>query len=101
MKTPGPHEGGPGRQQPGSCPENSKAQIDILADDDLPTTPVVPIIKVVPTRHTRLIAIRCPHCGKTHTHGWPFEVGDRAPGDRLAHCHRGSYFILAPTGGAR
>lgn len=60
---------------------------------------VAPVVRVTPTKTTRLIVVTCPFCGRPHTHGWPYGGGD--PGHRVAHCVgaglAGSYLIEAPA----
>lgn len=43
----------------------------------------------------RTVKVFCPHCGHTHTHGWPPLAGPD-PGNRVAHCGLGGYWILLP-----
>jgi hypothetical protein len=64
-------------------------------------TPTAVLLSVTPTVTTRLIRVRCPHCGKVHTHGWPF--GETVIGHRVAHCAGGAggYVIPTPTAGPR
>jgi hypothetical protein len=46
--------------------------------------------------------VRCPWgCRRLHIHGWPYELGDAAPGFRVSHCQgqglrHGQYWIAAP-----
>ncbi len=50
----------------------------------------------------RTVTIRCPFCGKRHTHGWP--LGDCEPGSRRPHCAQlglPDYYISAPTPATR
>lgn len=57
---------------------------------------VVRAQSVTQTKLTRLVAIRCPFCRQTHTHGWPY--ADDEAGWRQAHCQLGrgrAYFIDA------
>ncbi len=46
--------------------------------------PVAVVLTVTPTPTTRLVLIRCPVCGRKHTHGWP--LGVDVIGTRVAHC---------------
>lgn len=44
-----------------------------------------------------VIEVQCPHCPKTHTHGWA-GPGDEG-GHRASHCgSSGGYFISIPEG---
>lgn len=45
---------------------------------------VTPLSVTTDHRGVRTVRIRCPLCGRTHTHGWP--QGFEAPGHRLSHC---------------
>lgn len=56
-----------------------------------PVSDSVAVLTVRPVRTTRLVVVQCPHCGRRHTHGWPF--GDSEVGLRVAHCGRGSYRV--------
>ena len=60
------------------------------------TPPTVTAVDVRRTRVTRVVVIKCPHCGRRHEHGWGY--GDDAdPGHRLAHCHApAGYRITVP-----
>lgn len=52
---------------------------------------------IVETKDTRLVKVRCPHCGKTHTHGWPY--GQKTIGVRISHCEKlilADYLIHPP-----
>lgn len=61
------------------------------------------IPKLVPfkvERHhgDRIVHIHCPYCFGRHSHGWPSEAGDAAPGHRVSHCGgNDGYYICAPT----
>ena len=49
----------------------------------------------------RTVEIKCPHCPKTHTHGWPLDDPEGTPiGHRVAHCSDGNqnpgYYIVLP-----
>lgn len=59
---------------------------------------VAVVIRVTPTKTTRLVIVSCPLCSREHTHGWPF--GQVTIGSRVAHCVGsglvGSYRIEAP-----
>ncbi len=65
--------------------------------------PVALVLNVTPTKTTRLVVIRCPICGRTHQHGWPYTLD--TIGTRVAHCvgrnvppgSPGSYSIPTPT----
>ncbi len=46
--------------------------------------PVAPVLRVTPTRTTRLVVVACPVCHRTHTHGWPYTTD--TIGTRVAHC---------------
>ncbi len=73
------------------------AMLNVAGDGVMSTTAIALVLTVTPTNTTRLITIRCPHCCKTHTHGWPF--GDDSIGHRVAHCVRGGdggYYIATP-----
>jgi hypothetical protein len=66
-------------------------------------TDIAEIIKVTTKRYgrdvVRTVLVRCPFCGKRHTHGWP--IGSCAPGYRISHCDKGphaTYYIPAPKG---
>ncbi len=48
--------------------------------------PVAEVLRVRVRDGARLVRVRCPFCGKRHTHGWPPRHAD--PGARIAHCHR-------------
>ncbi len=48
------------------------------------TVPTVQVLKVVETKWTRCITIKCPHCGRKHVHGWPY--GQPDIGHRIGHC---------------
>lgn len=64
--------------------------------------PVAPVLTVTPTKTTRLVRVRCPHCHKVHTHGWPYS--QPTIGHRVAHCVRGGaggYLIPTPEAGTR
>ena len=56
------------------------------------------IIRVTPTKATRLVVVMCPFCERLHVHGWPYRSGP--PGTRVAHCAGSglirSYEIKAP-----
>jgi hypothetical protein len=57
---------------------------------------IAEVVKVhVDRRGVRSVTVKCPHCPRRHTHGWP--QGDREPGLRRPHCldRRGlaDYFI--------
>jgi len=62
------------------------------------TAAVAVVLSITPTKTTRLVQVRCPHCHKTHVHGWPY--GADTIGHRVAHCVRGGaggYCIETPT----
>lgn len=67
------------------------------------TAPVAEVLTITPTPTTRLVRIRCPHCGKKHTHGWPYT--QTVIGHRVAHCVHGGavggYLIPTPEAGTR
>lgn len=71
------------------------------AGDTTSVTPAADVLLVIPTDTTRLVRVRCPYCGRIHTHGWPYgETGQ--PGHRVAHCKAGrsrGYEIVAPQVG--
>lgn len=48
--------------------------------------PEAKVIEVIPTPTTRLVRIDCPYCHNAHTHGWPYEDGNKQPGHRISHC---------------
>lgn len=52
--------------------------------------PAAVVLAVVNTKTTRDVAVRCPFCGKTHHHGWPYDDPE-GPGVRLSHCHPGPH----------
>lgn len=56
-----------------------------------PASDSVAVLEVRPGRSTRSVVVRCPHCGRQHCHGWPYNCD--TVGHRLAHCGRGSYFV--------
>jgi hypothetical protein len=59
---------------------------------------VAEVVKVgVDRRGVRTVTVKCPHCSRRHTHGWP--QGDAEPGLRRPHCRNGvgDYFISAPV----
>ena len=60
--------------------------------------------KLLRSRYYRRWVVRCPYCGRTHTHG-AGEAGQDPMGflgGRIAHCHRGHYEIrLAPDTAAQ
>lgn len=37
------------------------------------------------------LTIRCPFCGRRHHHGGGATSGDPVLGERVSHCHRGTY----------
>jgi hypothetical protein len=58
---------------------------------------IAEVVKVgVDRRGVRTVTVKCPHCGKRHTHGWP--QGDAEPGLRRPHCRFGvgDYRIPVP-----
>ncbi len=61
------------------------------------TTAIAVVLTVIPTKTTRLVRVRCPHCHKVHTHGWPY--GLDIIGHRVSHCRsggEGGYYIETP-----
>ncbi len=62
------------------------------------TTAVAVVLSITPTKSTRLVWVRCPHCRKTHGHGWPY--GADNIGHRVSHCRSGGdggYYIPTPV----
>ncbi|CAN5388708.1 hypothetical protein BH10ACT8_BH10ACT8_11300 [soil metagenome] len=61
-------------------------------------SPIALVVGVSFARNTgnRIATVRCPFCGRTHTHGWP----ETATPWRLSHClrDRREYVITAPDG---
>lgn len=62
-------------------------------------TPSVDAVTVRPIHrhgrvHTFIVEVRCPFCGRTHSHGWP--PGEPTIGTRRAHCGLGHYRITEP-----
>jgi len=54
-----------------------------------------PTVEATPSRDGRTCTVRCPFCGRTHTHGLG---GDRATyGHRGAHCSPGGGYVLVPV----
>ncbi len=47
------------------------------------------------------IAIACPFCGRTHTHGWPGGPEKAIPEHRAEHCagNVGGYYIVPEAAG--
>jgi len=52
---------------------------------DYPTAHVIDTQPNPTHPHAVLIRVRCPYCGKTHTHGSPEPAG-RDYGHRVSHC---------------
>lgn len=76
-------------------PERSTGTTPVIPEDTRrPDTPVVTALRVRSTRATRLVTVRCPHCGRKHGHGVPYSSATR---HRLAHCGRGGYVIALPA----
>lgn len=69
------------------------------AGDTTSVTPAADVLLVIPTDTTRLVRVRCPYCGRIHTHGWP--TGDAQPGLRRPHCRRaaGRDYLVTLGGG--
>lgn len=44
----------------------------------------VKALTITELKDTRLVTVVCPHCGKKHTHGWPYTDDD--VGHRSSHC---------------
>ncbi len=42
------------------------------------------VIRVTPTKATRLVVVMCPFCSRLHVHGWPYRSGPPARGWRTA-----------------
>lgn len=64
----------------------------------IPWSKIVIPLSVTPTKHTRLLKVVCPFCGKKHGHGWPYDNVDPHPGLRSADCTPGgSYYIYVLT----
>lgn len=57
-------------------------------------TPTAPVIKVTPTKTTRLVKVKCPHCHRRRIHGWPYS--QPTIGYRGAHCGGPDYLIPTP-----
>jgi hypothetical protein len=54
----------------------------------------VQIVRIVPQPTTRIVVVLCVYCSRAHSHGFPYEIGDRSPGHRVPHC--GQRFRNAP-----
>jgi len=85
-----PHERSRGGN-PGSEPSTDPTTPTVADPSDVPH---VVAARVVTTRHTRLVSVHCPYCGRRHGHGVPF--GNLATRHRLAECGRGEYAIVLP-----
>lgn len=49
--------------------------------------PTIRPLEARDARSTRVLVVLCPHCGRKHEHGHPFE--DTSPRThRVAHCQR-------------
>ncbi len=65
------------------------------------TDAIALVLDITPTKTTRLVRVRCPHCHKAHTHGWPYSLD--TIGHRVSHCRSGGdggYFIETPAAAA-
>lgn len=80
------------RQQREGRPVTQAPQVSKLPTPK--TEPIVRPHKVRDGRSTRIVFVKCPYCGREHSHGWAFN-DDSAPGGRVAHCGMGDYWIEA------
>lgn len=58
-----------------------------------------PTVEAAPSKDGRVCTVRCPFCGRTHTHGLPDGPDDaRSYGHRGSHCHSpGGTYLLVPV----
>lgn len=52
------------------------------------------VLSVTDDTPHRQVLVACPHCHRTHTHGWPYT--DPTIGHRVAHCGGPEYLIPTP-----